>query len=175
MKIITITITGIILATTVISHAQKINKMISDVGNSSEYFTLPENVPETRLNDININAVRHFNLFFENPLHVKWYKVPGAFIVYFTCDSVKKMAAYDKRGIWVHTLSYYSEYKLPWHVRHLVKSVYYDYIINQVVQVEEDNQLVYMVQMEDATSFITVAVDDYEMKIVKAIKKQNKR
>ena len=171
MKIITITVTVVILATTVISHAQKINKMVSDGRNSSEYFTLPENVPETRLNDINMNAVRHFNLFFTSALHVKWYKVPGAFIVYFICDSVKKMAAYDKKGIWVHTLSYYSEYKLPRYVRRLVKSVYYDFHINQVIQVEEDNQLVYMIQIEDSISFKTVAVSDYEMKIVKDFKK----
>lgn len=154
-----------------ISRAQKINKISFDERRSSKYFAMPENAPETRLNDININAVRHFTLFFEKPLHVKWYKVPGAFIAYFTSDSIKKMAAYNNRGIWVHTLSYYNEHKLPGYVRHLLKSVYYDYIINQVVQVEEDNQLVYMIQMEDAASFITVAVEENEMKIVKTIRK----
>jgi hypothetical protein len=68
-------------------------------------------------------------------------------------------------------LSYYSEYKLPWYVRRLVNSVYYDFIINQVIQVEEDNQLVYMIQMEDSTSLKTVEVSDYEMKIVKDLRK----
>ena len=171
MKKITFIITAAILIATFIGHAQKINKIASDASNFSEYFSPPKNGPETRLNDININAVRHFNLFFENPLNVKWYKVPGAFIVYFACDGIKKMAAYNSRGIWIHTLSYYNEHKLPGYVRHLVKSVYYDFIINQVVQIEEDDELVYMIQIEDSTSFKTVEVSDYEMKIVKDLRK----
>ncbi|KAA9040848.1 hypothetical protein FW778_02060 [Ginsengibacter hankyongi] len=174
-KINNVLLTGILLAATLISQAQKMNTIAIDAGDFPGYFKPAENIPESRLNEININAIRHFTLFFENPLRVKWYKTPVGFLVYFTCENMKKMAAYNKKGIWVHTLSYYGEYKLPGYVRHLVKSIYYDFIINQVIQLEEDNQLVYMVQMEDPTSFITVAVDDYEMKIVKAIKKQGER
>ena len=168
LKLFTI---GIALTSVVIIHAQKINKITYDEIETSGNFTFPGKAPEILLNDININAIRHFNISFNNPLHIKWDKIPGGFSVYFISDSIKKMAAYTNKGTWIHTLSFYDEHKLPGYVRHLVKSVYYDFIINQVIQIEEDNQFVYMIQIEDSTSFKTITVSDYEMKIVKDLRK----
>jgi hypothetical protein len=162
---------GIVLTSAVITQAQKINKVAYAETDTSGYFTFGEKTPKLLLNEISIKAVRHFNVSFNTPLHVKWDRIPGGVSVHFISDGIKKLVAYTGKGTWIHTLSFYDEHKLPQYVKHLVKSVYYDFAINQVVQIEEDDELVYMIQLEDSMSFKTVAVDDYEMKIVKDLRK----
>ncbi len=153
-----------------VGHAQGTNAISLDERNSSEYFTTSEVKPTVRMNDINIHAARHFNIFFKAPLNVNWEKVPEGYVAHFTSGGIKRMVAYSNRGTWVHTLSYYDEFKLP-HIRHLVKSVYYDFIINQIIQIEDDSELFYVVQIANAGSFKTLMVCDGDIQIIEDIKK----
>ena len=170
-KINILLLIGVFLATRAMSQTGNSIKIGLDKRSSPKQFTAFEKPPGLRLNDININAVRDLNMFFKNPVNLIWEKIPNGYVAHFRCNDIKMMVAYSHIGTWVHTISYYDEFKLPVHIRHLVKSMYYDFVINQVVQLEEDDRLIYMVQMEDSTSFKTIMVSDEGMETVKDIKK----
>lgn len=124
------------------------------------------------MNAITPNAVRDFNNAFKNAVNIKWYNVPesGA-VVYFTNEEIQMKSAYNKKGQWQYTLSFYDENKLSPAVRKLVKSSYYDFAISRVIEVEQDNKTIFVVYLEDATSLKTARVCNGEMEIVEDYKK----
>jgi hypothetical protein len=71
---------------------------------------------------------------------------------------------YDNKGRWVYTIKWYGEKDLPRSVRTLVKRTWYDHTITQVDEVLQGNApVVYIVHMEDATSWINVRICEQEI------------
>jgi hypothetical protein len=83
----------------------------------------------TYRNNINVRAVRHFLLNFDNVSGEEWYDAPNMFAVMFTLNNVDYRVDYDKKGNWIETFRTYDENKLPPDIKDIVKSSYYDYKI----------------------------------------------
>lgn len=137
----------------------------------SNFETSRDALKASYSNVISTKAGRNFNRIFKNVVDTRWYETPNGSIVYFFSNGIKMKSAYSKRGHWIYTLSYYDEHKLPKDVRHAIKSIYYDYPISQVVQVDSGKERIFIVMMYDATSFKTVRVCDGEMEIVQDYQK----
>ncbi len=128
-----------------------------------------------RLNSFNVKAVRHFERSFTGITDKHWYALEDGSIVYFKKDGLQMKAAYDERGNWLHNFRFYQEKYLPRDVRHIVKREYYDYAIYLVVEIEKDNQKIYLVKMESENALVMVRVCDDEMMEVERYQKSLKK
>ena len=116
---------------------------------------------------LNMRALKDFQKSFKDAANVSWYKAEnGALLASFTIDEVKNSVAYDKKGRWLYSIKRYSEQKLPKDLRAGVKSVYYDFNIVNIEEVEINDQTIYIIHLEDATSMKTLRICDGDMEEV---------
>jgi hypothetical protein len=96
--------------------------------------------PETKVlpADINERAQKNFQKEFPSALSPSWYKAEDGYIATFINNDVETKVSYDKKGRYMHTVSYYGEKMLPHDIRHIVKSVYYDYTITRIAEINAD-------------------------------------
>jgi hypothetical protein len=124
-----------------------------------------ESSPKVDAPDVNPNALKDFHRSFKNISREEWYKVTDGFIADFKENEIETKVAYDQKGKWHCTVRTFGENQLPYDVRDLVKSRYYDYKILVVYEIRHDNT-VYILKMEDATTLKTLRVVDGEIEII---------
>lgn len=125
------------------------------------------------LNDINTRAARDFVQRYSEATNVEWYKVKEGYVVKFLIDSIKHQSVYKANGTWFYTIKYYKEYNMPRDVRTTVKRVYFDYTITQIEEIRYLNTpLVYIVHLEDATTWRNVRVCEGEMEVMEIYNKR---
>ena len=128
----------------------------------------PYNVKESKIlneTNVNINAVRDFTKKYKNASGVKWVKNDNGSSVYFVMDGVKMKSSYNTKGRTDYTLKYYDESKIPTEVRHLVKSTYYDYTIVIATEVVRNENVSYLIKMQNEKEFLTVKFDNGELSV----------
>jgi hypothetical protein len=124
------------------------------------------------LNTINAKAVKDFKSRFGKAANEKWYRIPDGFVSYFTLDGFTNRALYDKKGRWHYTVKFYDESRLDHDIRALVKSTYYDCAITVVEEVQSEDNLVYIIHLEDKNSFKNVRVSkEGEMDVMEEFQK----
>ena len=101
-----------------------------------------------------------------------WYKSSRGYVAEYEAGPVKGRFVYNQKGDWAYSILTYGEKELPEEVRKEVRSSYYDYDIRWVKEVNEGDAVVYVVHLEDEASWKDVAVQDGEMRVLKAIYKQ---
>ena len=122
--------------------------------------------------NIPIKAVRNFKNTWQHVDNETWYEIPDGYRARFTEDDVLYLVTYNKKGKWLHTMRQYDETKLEHDVRAQVRSVYYDYNILLIEEIERAMKpLTYIVHMEDKTSFKNLKISDREMEVVTEINK----
>jgi hypothetical protein len=102
----------------------------------------------------------------------QWYKSSRGYVAEYVAGPVKGEFVYNQKGDWAYSILTYGEKQLPEEVRQEVRSTYYDYGITWVKEVDEDGVVVYVVHLEDEASWKEVAVQDGEMRVLKAMCKQ---
>jgi hypothetical protein len=127
---------------------------------------LSANFSEVFANDVNIKAMRHFNKQFSSVTTEKWYKISDGIVASFTDNEVETKVLYDLKGNLHCTLRTYSESNLPFAVRDLVKSKYYDYNILVVYELTYPDSLTYILKIEDGKKIKTLKVTDGEMEVI---------
>jgi len=108
---------------------------------------------------------------FTNAENVKWYEQDKKILATFSMNEMGHRTLLNKKGGVIYHISYGSEKNLPAEVRKIVKSTYFDYKITMAVKVEEDNRTIWVVDMEDDKTLITVRVEDNEMEEVRKLQK----
>jgi len=120
-------------------------------------------------------ALKDFNKTFAGVSTAKWYIVKAGFTTNFTQNDIQYRVDYDKKGNWTGTMKSYDEKKLSREVRATVKTVYYDYSIKWVKEItvpHYPNIIVYMIHIDDETSFKNLQVIDGEIIVLEAYDKQ---
>jgi hypothetical protein len=102
----------------------------------------------------------------------RWYKDVQGYVAEYTAGPVKARFVYTQKGDWAYSILSYGEKELPEAVRKLVRSNFYDYGISWVKEVNEADAVVYVVHLDDAVSWKEVAVQEGEMRVLKAMCKQ---
>jgi hypothetical protein len=111
-------------------------------------------------NEINIRAMRDFLDRFDKVENALWFSIPnGGFEAYFIQDGYGDRVIYDKNGGWLQSLINYGESKLPPDIRREVKSVYFDFDIFLVEEVQTNEGYEYIVYLEDKLKYRLVKVD----------------
>jgi hypothetical protein len=120
---------------------------------------------ETRLNDINIKAVRHFLKNYKDVNGEKWYKISDGFIADFTKDSIQTKVVYDLNGVWHCTLNAFDEKKMPSEVRDMVKTKYCDFNILIAYQIIYDEGVIFIIKIDSATKLKILNIVNGEMEV----------
>ena len=115
---------------------------------------------------INTKAIRDFKQSYPNVDGEDWYSFKDGFAARFKDNGIQHMITYDRSGNRMFTISNYQEKQLPKEVRGLVKSKYYDYTITLVQEIVFQEQTVYLIQMQDETTWKNVRVADGEMTVI---------
>ena len=173
---------ALLLQTTIgIVYAQQLKNSIELTGKPSmlKFISSFGEIDKTgyaatvRLNELNAKAVRHFTKYYKNVPDPKWFKSDNGFVAYYTSDDIKTWVFYAANGYNLGKVSHYAEGKLDPYLRHRVKSMYYDFAIKQISEVNWDDKLVYVISIEDRHSTERVfyktirIVDDGEMELIK--------
>ncbi len=108
-------------------------------------------------------AIKNFTGSFNNAENVKWFPLKDGFIAYCNVNGNPTRVYYDRGGHHRYTTQSYNEKQLPAEVRAVVKRTYYDFSIYNVLQVNAENKVVYLVYIKDENSFKTIRVADGEM------------
>lgn len=128
--------------------------------------------PMAAYRNIPIKAVRSFRNTYLYVDNETWYKVPDGHRARFMADGVLYLVTFNKKGKWLHTLRQFDETKLERDVRAQVKSVYYDYNILFIEEIEQPRKpLTYIIHMEDRESFKNIRVCDRETEVINEIYK----
>jgi hypothetical protein len=123
--------------------------------------------PMAAFKNVHIKAVRDFKTTYPEVNNESWYIFPDGYRARFISDSAINLITYNKRGKWLNSISKYDESKLNRDVKELVKSVYYDYKIILVEEIEQPNKpVIWLVHLEDNVSLKNIMVSDQEIQLV---------
>lgn len=128
----------------------------------------PVNIGRAYINTINIKAVRTFIKEFKNAQNVSWSKGrDGDYVAKFTIDSVQTIVRYDSRGSWFYTMKRYAEKQMSPELRELVKSIYIDYTIAQITELNVPNEkgIIYNIVIKTTDNFKTLRIYDGKIEI----------
>jgi len=119
---------------------------------------------------INPKALRDFAKNYKNAIDESWGKNKDEFTVRFISDGVSNIVYYSTKGMWLGNVKSYSEDRLPRDIRGVVKSVYYDYSITYVSEVETiDSHGIptYIIHLEDKNNIKLIRIREGEMETFK--------
>jgi hypothetical protein len=124
------------------------------------------------MNDINTRAMRDFVSRYKDVTTEQWHKTNGNWVAVFFRDSVQYRVVYDKRGDLNFIMKYYEEPELARDVRARIKSVYFDYKIFIVQEIESpDHSTVYIVNLQGDTDWKKIKLCDGDIEVMEQYKK----
>ena len=129
------------------------------------------NLSSNTLSGISTRAIKSFDKSFKEATGVTWYTIPEGFGASFTKDGNFNRAYYDRKGNLTFNITYYNGKKLPRDVYAIVKSTYFDCTIPFVEEIHSVDQIVYIVHLEDETSWKKVKVTNGEMEVLEDFSK----
>lgn len=129
------------------------------------YLTVSPSAKMPR-NDVNIKAVRDFMKQYKNVSGEEWYKVSDGLIAKFIESGIETKVGYDFNGNWHCTLRTYSEDKLPFDIRDIVKSKYYDFNILVAYEITHFDNVTYIMKIEDTKRLKTLRISDGNMEVI---------
>jgi len=154
------------------SDAQTSNAgSVPKLSSSEEYTSFNEEARSRSgtpvlLNEVNTKAQRNFVRDYKHISAATWFKLEDGFVVYFIDKDVNTRVAYDKKGNYLWTIRDYTENKLAFEIRDLVKSKYYDLSIYHIDEVKSNDGIVYMIKLEGKTTWKIIKVSGGEMTVV---------
>jgi hypothetical protein len=145
--------------------------------NSTSIIDLPANptnkntsgtkVTYLKVTQVNMSAVRHFMRSHKNVSDERWFRTKDGYIANYLSKGIDTRIVYDEQGRLLYNLLVYTEDKLPFNIRHRVKSQYYDDDITEIRQYETRDKTVYIILMKDQQSDTKILqVSDDEIKDV---------
>lgn len=113
------------------------------------------------------NVRAEFDKKFSNAENVVWDNLGKNFLAKFSIGDMKFRALLNPKGQLIYKNTYGDEKLLPTYLRKEVKRNYVEYLITNVVMVEEANRRIWVVNLEDDTNYVIVRIENDEMEQVK--------
>jgi hypothetical protein len=120
------------------------------------------NVP---LNEISTHAFRHFHRSFRDITQENWYKMEDGYIVWFTENSRRSQAHYDRNGSFLYSLKYLAPSEISGDLRRRVMDKYPGYSINVVTEINTGDKILFLVNIIGDHSIKTLAVHEGQMEV----------
>ncbi len=118
------------------------------------------------LEKVNKKTMRQFVGWYKDTRDENWYHVNSGIVVKFEENGLEKMAAFNTKGYWLFTIIYLDENKIPARIRWLVRSRFYDYKIAEIEQIESPSSNIYLVHMQNDSSWMNLRIHNEEIKIM---------
>ena len=161
-KIITATLTLFLLTTAFAQTAASNNLAIPAADYPSAYPWQHSNIPS----GVHIKAVRNCYERYGDDNKESWYATVSGYRAKFQQNGISFMADYGTKGEWLLTIKTYTENKLPKDVRARIKREYYDQQIFLVQEINRHNETVYIVSIEDSSSWAKIRLAGDEMETI---------
>ena len=113
--------------------------------------------------ELRINAVRDFVKRFGDVSNATWSSDRDHLRAKFIHADIRYMVDYDLKGRWISTIQVYDEAQLARDIRKVVKSIYIDYSIVKVIEVNIGKSHVHFIKLENKTSLLTLHVMNGEI------------
>jgi hypothetical protein len=122
---------------------------------------------------VKARAVYDFQIRFNDASQVQWYSDHNGYTSYFKKDGYNDRAFYNKNGRWMFSVIYKHENQLPKDIRAAIKSVYYDWNMTMVEEVQSMEGKGYIIYLEDKSTIRILKVNaDSEMETMMDLVKQ---
>lgn len=127
----------------------------------------------TLSNNVNLRALKNFNKSYRQASNAAWALLRDkSQLCVFSINKVQYRAFYNPNGSWSYTVSSYNDKKLDKAIHEKIQSVYYDYRIVYINQIDMPGQkTIYLVEIQDEKSIKKVRLADDEMEVVQDFKK----
>ena len=124
-------------------------------------------------NEVNIWAMRDFMERYDKVDYAIWFSTTdGGFESYFKQNGYWDRVYYDKKGNWLYSMICYGDDGLSRNIRSLVKSVYFDFEITLVEEVQRPEGIEYSINLEDDTEIRVVKVNrEGELEVLQELNK----
>jgi len=154
---------AILLMAVLVNSANAQHKSLASV---SPEFKYDATGSATNAADVNTKALKDFDRSFKDVANEKWYTVPDGFFASFNDNGIETKVAYDKKGTWHSTVRTLDETQLPFAIRDVVKSTYYDSKILVAYEIKHNDGVVYIIKTEDSKTLETLRVTDGGIEII---------
>jgi len=124
----------------------------------------PEFTDTKYLNEINVNAIRHFNRTFGEFTDENWTTTEDGYRADYVNNAIIYHIEYNKAGNWVSTLRVYQSELLPTQIADVVHAEFPSSTILTTNEVSTGDKLAYFTQIQDSTTLKTVSIVDGELK-----------
>ncbi len=122
---------------------------------------------------VKARAVTDFQMRFRDVSEIRWYSDHNGYTSYFVKDGYNDRVYYNKNGRWLYSVLFRTEDKLPKDVRAAIKSVYYDWNMTVIEEVQSNDGKGYLVYLEDKTNIRILKVSkDNDIEIMMDLVKQ---
>jgi len=145
-------------------YAQQSLNLLDNSNHLTSIWVREKSSPVYR-NDIRSVALRHFMNAYGEGLNAEWNLTSFGYRAEFRKEDIKYLVDYNKGGFWLSTIRFYTEEKMPRDIRRIVKSVYFDYKIELISEVNYGKHIAYHVNIQDETSLKKLIVMDGEMTV----------
>jgi len=117
-------------------------------------------------------ALQSFNSKMDHPANTIELPAKGGYVIESTVDEHRVRAAYNTKGKWTYTITYYATDNLDKYVMDHVRDNFENYYISGMDKIEQPgSRTVFMVYISNNDSFKTVEVIGNEVILVKDIHK----
>jgi hypothetical protein len=147
-------------------HAQQGNQLIAG--------KMPSLSLTNSTNSVHVKAMRDFLKRNEAAEHVEWMQVDNGYVVkYHDQNDLPCRSVYNSKGCYRYTIKQYGEDRMNEEVRRQVKSMYYDYTITLVEEVELPlKPVIYIVHLENSNTLKNLRVSDGYIEVIEDYRKQ---
>ena len=154
---------AILLIAVLVNNANAQQKSLTSVSNEFNYDAIAS---ATRAADVSTKALKDFSRSYKNAVNEKWYTVSDGFLASFNDNGIETKVAYNKKGVWHSTVRTLDETQLPFAVRDVVKSTYYDSKILVAYEIKHVDGVVYILKIEDTKTLRTLRIIDGGIEII---------
>jgi hypothetical protein len=128
--------------------------------------TFDRNVIPVTESQVNVKAVRHFRTLYPEASNLQWNMIGNQYQVSYHAEDITVKNVYGRNGSLVYSLKNYKEKFLPEQINQLVKSVYYDYDVVLVQELNIALKNIFIVKLENSKSMKTIRISDDQMDIL---------
>ena len=108
-------------------------------------------------------ALKNFKRSHPDVTNESWSSTNGYFFVKFKEGDVYNKIVYTRDGRLDYALKMYRENSLPYTIRAVVKSAYYDYKIVDVQELQLKNKIIFLIKITDANTWKTIRVSNGDL------------
>ena len=121
---------------------------------------------------MNEKVKKAFEQEYKDARIASWYKMDKNTMIKFVLNDIVQRILYNEKGQQIYHLSYYEEKTMPGDIVKLIRKSYATYTISQAINVKQDNRDIWVVTVENKSTYYFVRVEDGETELVETMEKQ---